>query len=127
MPQAHDYARGTLHEDPEWPALVSRAVADISRIVQAEIQLAELRVRNVIEQEIDRALKAAVALGLLLCAAICTVGAAVLGLHEVLGRWWAAFAVVAGASAFGGIFLFSWAMRRPSSSPMRGITQQPGQ
>jgi hypothetical protein len=124
MPQARDHARGTLHEDPEWPALVSRAVADVSRIVQAEIQLAELGVRNVIEHEIDRALKAAVALSLLLCAATCAVGAAVLGLHEVLGQWWAAFAVVAGA-ALAGVVLFSWAMRRPSPSPMREVIQQP--
>jgi hypothetical protein len=100
-------------------------MADISRIVQAEIQLAELGVRNVIEREIDRALKAAVALGLLLCAATCAVGAAVLGLHEVLGQWWAAFAVVAGASALVGVVLFSWAMRRPNPSPMREVIQQP--
>jgi hypothetical protein len=129
MPQAHDvvHARGTLHEDPEWPALVSRAVGDISRIVHAEIQLAELGVRNVIEQEIDRALKVAIALGLLLCAVTCTVGAAVLGLYVVLGRWWAAFAVVAAASGLGGILFFLWAMRRPSPSPMREVTPRPGE
>src|SRR5215469_9326794 len=84
--------------EAQWPELVSRAVNDLSRIVHAEIRLAELGVKNLIEQEIDRTVKVVIALGLLLCAAICSVGAAIIGLHEVLGLWWAAFAIVAGAS-----------------------------
>src|SRR5215469_936381 len=88
--------------DAQWPELVSRAVNDLSRIVHAEIRLAELGVKNLIEQEIDRTVKVVIALGLLLCAAICSVGAAIIGLHEVLGLWWAAFAIVAGASGVAG-------------------------
>jgi hypothetical protein len=100
--------------EPGWPALIGRAVGDVSRIVHAEFQLVELSFRTMIEQEIDRALKAVVALGLLLCGAICAVGAAVLGLHHLLGIWWISFAIVAAASCLGGIALFAWAMRRPT-------------
>jgi hypothetical protein len=101
--------------DIEWPELVSRAVNDLSRIVHAEIRLAELGIKNLIETEIERSLKIVLALGFLLCAAICGVGAAVIGLHLVLGLWWAAFAVVAGASGLAGIGLFLLA-KRPTSA-----------
>jgi Putative Actinobacterial Holin-X, holin superfamily III len=99
--------------DLQWPELVSRAVSDLSRIVHAEIRLAELGIKSLIEQEIDRTLKIAIALGLLLCAAVCAVGAAVIGLHQLLDSWWAAFAIVAAASAaVGGGFLLL--TRRPT-------------
>jgi Putative Actinobacterial Holin-X, holin superfamily III len=94
--------------DAQWPELVSRAVDDLSRIVHAEIRLAELGLKNLIEQEIDRSLKIAVALGFLLCAAFCAVGAAVIGFYALLGLWWAAFAIVAlisGAAGFGFLLL----------------------
>ena len=102
--------------DAQWPELVSRAVNDLSRIVHAEIRLAELGIKSLIEQELDRTLKVAIALGLLLCAAVCAVGAAVIGLHQLLDSWWAAFAIVAAASgaAGGGFLLFT---RRPTEPP----------
>jgi hypothetical protein len=118
MEQGNEIARTRERDgsEAEWPALVSRAVNDLSRIVHAEIRLAELGIKSLIEQETDRAVKMTLALGLFLCAAVCSVGAAVIGLHEVLGLWWAAFAVVAGASAIGGIGLFVWAKRRPNGA-----------
>lgn len=102
--------------DAQWPELVSRAVNDLSRIVHAEIRLAELGIKNLIEQEIDRSLKIAVALGFLLCAAFCAVGAAVIGFHALLGLWWAALAIVALISGAAGLGFLLLARRRSAVS-----------
>jgi hypothetical protein len=99
--------------EPQWPELVSRAINDLSRIVHAEIRLIELGIKRLIEQEIERSLKVALALGFLLCAAICAVSATVIGLHALLGLWWAAFAIVAVLSALLGAGLIHWARQRP--------------
>jgi putative superfamily III holin-X len=109
--------RGRDNSDAQWPELVSRAVNDLSRIVHAEIRLAELGIKSLIEQEIDRSLKVVMALGFLLCAAVCAVGATVIGLHAVLGFWWAAFAIVAAISSLAGVGFFRWARRRPEAAP----------
>jgi hypothetical protein len=102
---------------PEWPELVSRAVNDLSRIVHAEIRLAELGVKSLIEQEIDRSVKVVVALSFLLCAAVCAMGAALIGLHAALGLWWAAFAILGVISGVASIGLFLWARRPEPAAP----------
>jgi Putative Actinobacterial Holin-X, holin superfamily III len=108
--------RRSHNSEAQWPELVSRAVNDLSRIVHAEFRLAELGIKNLIEQEVDRSLKVVIALGFLLCAAICAVSAAIVGLHALLGLWWAAFAIVAAASGLAGVGFFLWARRRPESA-----------
>lgn len=105
--------------DAQWPELVSRAVNDLSRIVHAEIRLAEIGIKNLIEQEIDRSLKIAIALAFLLCAAVCAVGAAVIGFHALLGLWWAAFAIVAAISGGAGFGFFLLARRRSGTVPSK--------
>ncbi len=102
--------------EAQWPELVARAVNDLSRIVHAEIRLAELGIKGLIEQEVDRSLKVVMALGFLLCAAVCAVGAAVIGLHAMLGLWWAAFAIVAAISGLAGVGFFLSARRRPDTA-----------
>jgi hypothetical protein len=120
MPQLNEMTRARGGIPSDWPTLVSRAVNDISRILQAEIRLVELGIKNVVEQEIDRALKAALALTMLMLGAVCGVAAAIVGLHALLGMWWAAFAIVAGASIAAGGALLMLSLRRPSSSkPIR--------
>jgi hypothetical protein len=101
------------NSDAQWPELVSRAVNDLSRIVHAEIRLAELGIKNLIEQEVDRSVKIVIALGFLLCAGFCGLGAALIGLHELLGLWWASFAIVAAISGITGMLFFISARRRP--------------
>jgi hypothetical protein len=87
MEQANEIVRerGRDGRDMEWPERVAREVNDLSRIVHAEISLAELGIKSLIEREIDHSLKVVMALGFLLCAAVCAVGATVIGLHVVLG------------------------------------------
>jgi Putative Actinobacterial Holin-X, holin superfamily III len=118
MERANEIVRDRRSHDSQaqWPELVSRAINDLSRIVHAEIRLAELGIKNLIEQEIDRSLKVVIALGFLLCGAVCAVGAAVIGLQVVLGLWWAAFAIVAFVSGLAGVGFFLWARRRPQSA-----------
>jgi hypothetical protein len=107
--------RRSSNSDAEWTELVLRGVKDLSRIVQAEVRLAELGIKSMIEQEIDRSLKVATALSFMLCAAVCAVGAAVIGLHAALGLWWAAFAIVATVFALGGVGFLVWARPHPES------------
>jgi|SRR6516162_2565128 len=105
--------RRSHNSEAQWPELVSRAVNDLSRIVHAEFRLAELGIKSLIEQEIDRSLKVVMALGFMVCAAVCAMSAAVIGLHAMLGPWWAAFAIVAVISGLAGAGFFLWARRRP--------------
>ena len=50
MEQGNEIARTPERDgsEAEWPALVSRAVNDLSRIVHAEIRLAELGIKSLI-------------------------------------------------------------------------------
>jgi Putative Actinobacterial Holin-X, holin superfamily III len=107
---------GRDHSEPQWPELVSRAVNDLSRIVHAEIRLAELGIKNLIEREIDHSIKIVIALGFLLCAGFCALGAALIGLHALLGVWWGSFAIVAAISAVAGIGFLQWSRRRPKAN-----------
>ena len=125
MRQGHEIVRDSHSSgsDAQWPELVSRAVNDLSRIVRAEVRLAELGIKNLIEEEIARALKVTIALGLLLCAAVCAVGAAVIGFHALLGLWWAAFAIVAAASGVAGLgfLLFTGRPTQPVAASYRDV------
>ncbi|HJU29488.1 MAG TPA: phage holin family protein [Candidatus Binataceae bacterium] len=126
MPQPDEVTRNRTPAGlpAEWPALVSRAVNDVSRILQAEIRLAELGIKNVIEDSIERAIKAALALTMLGLGAVCAVAAAIVGLQVVLGQLWAAFAVVAGAAIIcgGGVWLLS--MRRTSTKKIESEAER---
>ena len=114
MEQRREIARNRRPDsEAQWPELISRAVNDLSRIVHAEFRLVELGIKRLIEEEIDRSIKVIAALGFLLCSAVCAVCAIIIGLHILLGLWWAAFAIVAAASGLAGIAFFSWARRRP--------------
>jgi Putative Actinobacterial Holin-X, holin superfamily III len=107
--------RRSYSSNAQWLELVSRAANDLSRIVHAELRLAELRIKSLIEQETDRSVKVAIALGFLLCATVCTLGTALIGLHAILGLWWAALAIIAAISGTASIAFFLSAKRRPES------------
>ena len=102
-----------IASDVPWAELVSRGVNDLSRIIHAEIRLAELGIKDLVEREIARSVKLAIALGLFLCAAACMIGAALIGLHALLGVWWAAFALIAAISGSLSIGFFLSARGHP--------------
>jgi uncharacterized membrane protein YdjX (TVP38/TMEM64 family) len=91
---------------PDWPELASEVVGSVSRIIQAELHLIEASVRNIVSTEVDRVLKALIALVLIASGLVCAAIAIIMLLHLVLGVWWGAFAVVAGVTLIGGIGLF---------------------
>jgi hypothetical protein len=116
QPGESDRDRNRAATAPEWPVLVSRAVDDLSRILRAEINLLQLGIKDVVEREIDRALKAIIALVLIICGAICAIGAAILLLQVVLDSWWLAFAIVAASAIGAGVTLWFLIGRRPPVS-----------
>jgi hypothetical protein len=117
MAQTGEYerSRNRAAAPPEWPVLVSKAVDDISRILRAEIRLAQLSVKDVVEREIDRAMKAIIALVMIICGTICAIAAAILLLQVVLDSWWLAFAIVAALGLGSGVTLWLLIGRRPST------------
>jgi hypothetical protein len=117
QPSEIDRDHRSQNSDAQWPELVARAVDDLSRIVHAEIRLAELGIKSLVEQEIDRSIKIVIALSLLLCATVCALGTVLLGFHALVGLWWAAFAMTATISGIAAMIFFLWARRRPESAP----------
>jgi hypothetical protein len=91
-PRASSPESAARDDATDWPALVARAVDDLSRIVQAEIRLAEIRTRATFESGVNYLLGTTVILGLLICAAICTLAAVILLLHQWLD-WWLSFEI----------------------------------
>jgi hypothetical protein len=101
-----------VHPLPDWPELASEVVGSVSRIIQAELHLIEASIRNIVSTEVDRILKAVVALVLIATGLVCAAIAIIMGLHVVLGVWWGAFAIVAGATLIAGAGLFMMGSRR---------------
>jgi hypothetical protein len=108
-----DRSRERVDGLPPWPTLIGRAVEDLSSIVHAEVRLLELGVKNTVQQEIDRAIMAALALATLLLGFGCLTAAAILCLHEALrAPWWIAFAIVGGVALVGGVGIWIWSGAR---------------
>ena len=116
MSQSNELDRSREHHVdalPGWPALIGRTVEDLSAIVHAEVRLLELGVKNTVQQEIDRAIMAALALATLLLGFGCLTVAAILCLHEALrAPWWIAFGLVAGVALVGGVGIWLLNQRR---------------
>jgi len=118
QPGEYNRDRSRAAAPPEWPVLVSKAVDDISRILRAEIRLVQLGLKDVVEREIDRALKATIALVLIVCGTICAIAAAILLLQVVLDSWWLAFAIVAALGIGTGVTFWLLIARRPPASAL---------
>lgn len=88
-------ARDASISRAEWPALVSRAVGDLSRIIKAEVRLLELGLTSIVQAEMARLIIAMVLGSLAICAGICLLAALVMFLHQWL-MWWSSFAVTGG-------------------------------
>jgi Putative Actinobacterial Holin-X, holin superfamily III len=89
LPLAGDAPPGT---EGDWSTLVGRAIDDVSRILQSEIGLLETTLRAVAEEQTDYALANLAAVAVMICAAMCMLGAVILFLHQWL-QWWLAFAI----------------------------------
>ena len=78
--------------DRDWAELVGKAIDDFTRIVQSEIRLLETTLKVVLQSEIDHALAILIAGAMMMCGALCLIGASILLLHQWL-PWWAAFGI----------------------------------
>lgn len=79
---------------PDWATLAARFLEDLSKMMQAEIRLAELGLRSALQSQVDQLLAMLAVAGLLFCAVFCILAAVVLLLHHWM-EWWAAFALTA--------------------------------
>jgi hypothetical protein len=108
LPPADDAASGS---EGDWSTLVGRAIDDVSRIIQSEIGLLETTLRAVVEEQTDYALANLAAVAVMICAAICMLGALILFLHQWL-QWWLAFAIAGLVASAAGIVIHAAVGRR---------------
>jgi uncharacterized protein (DUF983 family) len=87
---------------PDWPTLIERAVNDVSRILQSELHMFQITMRAALEAQIATAAAFLAIATLIVCGAICILGAAILLLHQSL-PWWEAFGIAGVATCVVGI------------------------
>jgi Putative Actinobacterial Holin-X, holin superfamily III len=112
---ANDAAR---RAEGDWSTLASRAIDDISRIIQSEIGLLETTLRAVVEEQTDYALANLAVVAVMVCAASCMLGALILFLHQWL-LWWLAFAITGVVASAAGIVVHAVFGRRVAVRPAR--------
>ncbi|MGO9058268.1 MAG: phage holin family protein [Candidatus Binataceae bacterium] len=95
----------------DWSTLVGRAIDDVSRIIQSEIGLFETTLSAAVEGQTDDALANLATVAVLICGAICMLGALILLLHQWL-QWWLALAIAGGVAFAVGIAIHATAGRR---------------
>jgi hypothetical protein len=84
---------GTSPLDSDWPTLIERLFDDVSRILRSEANLLRTSVAAALELQISKAVMQLTIVGMLICGALCLLGAAILLLHRWLPLW-QAFALV---------------------------------
>ena len=109
--QSHT-ANGAPEGLPDWPTLVSRAVDDVTRILQSETHMLQTSVGAALETQLANAIATLTVIAVMLCGAVCIVSAAILLLHEWLPLW-QAFAIAGVAVLLIGIAIH--AIMRPAA------------
>jgi hypothetical protein len=111
MPEKLPPASDPPGAEGDWSTLVGKAIDDVSRIIQSEIGLLETTLRAVVEEQTDYALANLATVAVMICAAICMLGALILLLHQWL-QWWLAFAIAGLVASAVGIAIHTTAGRR---------------
>jgi hypothetical protein len=81
----HSPAR--LENPADWGTLAARAVDDVSRVIQGEMQLLEVRVRSAIEGQVESIFLTLTAVAVAIVGALCLVVALVGFLHQWMAYW----------------------------------------
>jgi hypothetical protein len=97
--------------EKDWSSLAGRAIDDVSRIIQSEIGLFETTMKAALEEQTDYALANLATVAVMICAAICMLGALILFLHQWL-QLWLAFAAAGLVASVVGIAIHATAGRR---------------
>lgn len=88
----------SVESPSDWTSLAAKLLDDLSRMIHAEISLAELNLRQIVQSHIDQMLATLVVGGLMMFAAVCLLTAMILLLHRWM-EWWQSFAVAAAICA----------------------------
>ena len=105
-------ANGAPETLQDWPTLVSRAVDDVSRILQSETHMLQTSVGAALETQLANAIATLTVIAVMICGAVCILCAAILLLHEWLPLW-QAFGIAGVAVLLIGIAI--QAIMRPSA------------
>jgi VIT1/CCC1 family predicted Fe2+/Mn2+ transporter len=71
----------------DWPALIERAVDDVSRIVRSEAQMFQTRIGAALDQHISNAVTLLTIVGIMISGALCILCSAIFLLHLWLPLW----------------------------------------
>jgi len=110
-------ANGAPETFQDWPTLVSRAVDDVTRILQSEVHMLQTSVGAALETQIANAIATLTVTAVMFCGAVCIVCAAILLLHEWLPLW-QAFGIAGVAILLIGIAIH--ATKRPPAALKSG-------
>ncbi len=71
----------------DWPTLVSRAVDDVTRILQSEAHMLETKIGAALETRLASTIATITLIAIVICGGVCMVCAAILLLHRWLPLW----------------------------------------
>jgi Putative Actinobacterial Holin-X, holin superfamily III len=75
-------------ENPaDWGTLAARAVDDVSRVIQGEIRLVEVRLRGAIQGQVENIFLTLAAVAVAVLGALCLVAALIGFLHQWMPYW----------------------------------------
>jgi Putative Actinobacterial Holin-X, holin superfamily III len=81
------HANGSPETLQDWPTLVSRAVDDVTRILQSEAHMLETSVGATLETRLASAIATLTVIAVMLCGGVCILCAAILLIHKWLPLW----------------------------------------
>jgi hypothetical protein len=109
------HAKGAPETLQDWPTLVSRAVDDVTRILQSEAHLLETSIGATLQTRLASAIATLTVIAVMLCGGVCILCAAILLLHQWLPLW-QSFGLAGGAILLIGIAMY--ATRKPAVGPV---------
>lgn len=81
------HANGAPEALQDWPTLVSRAVDDVTRILQSEAHMLETSVGATLETRLASTIATLTVIAVMLCGGVCILCAAILLIHKWLPLW----------------------------------------
>jgi CBS domain containing-hemolysin-like protein len=104
--EVEDRRELSVSSPSDWTTLAAKLLDDLSRMVHAEISLAELNLREIVQSHLDQMLATLIVGGLMMSAAVCLLAAMILLLHRWM-EWWQSFAVAAVICTFVALIIHS--------------------
>jgi hypothetical protein len=106
------HANGAPEALQDWPTLVSRAVDDVTRILQSEARMLETSIGATLETRLSSAIATLTVIAVMISGGVCILCAAILLLHQWLPLW-QAFGLAGGCILLVGIA--SYAIMKPAA------------